>query len=146
MVIFVLGGLMKIIVADRRGIVFSAIESGLRKRNIQTPTVLARDGKTLREFLGLCADVVVVSAQLLPGYTTNEQLAEEVKKQCSGAVFVVYNSVVEKHGPNVDLRIPSFVGGGDQTIGLHIVDYLSDHVFVVGTGVYVQLSLVFSFD
>lgn len=137
---------MKIILADRRGIVLSPIESGLRKRNIQVPVALARDGKTLREFLRLSDDLVVISAELLPGFTTNEQLAEEVKSIKPSVVFVVYNGVVDNYRRCVDFRIPSFVPKGDTTIGLHIVDFLSDSLFVVGSGVYVQLSFVFSFE
>jgi hypothetical protein len=132
---------MQIIVADRRGMVFSAVEDGLRKRNIEVPLAFAPGLKKLRELLRSCDDCVVISGQLLSDFTTNELLATEVKKMNPRAIVVVYNGVIEKYHEVVDLRIPSYVQKGDGTIGLHIVDFLSRHVFVAGSGVYVQLEL-----
>lgn len=132
---------MTIIVADRRGMVFSAIEDGLRKRKIEVPLAFAPSLRRLKYLLASCEDCVVISGQLLPDFTTNEQLATEVKQMNPKAVFVVYNGVIEKYRKVVDLRIPSYVQRGDGTIGLHIVDFLARHLFVAGSGIYVQLEL-----
>lgn len=132
---------MKLIVADRFGSVYSTIGAELIQRRIQVPLVWAMDRKRLFEYLRLSDDLVVISTKLLPGYTTNELLAKEVKQVNPRAVYIVYDGAVKQYAPCVDLRIPSFVNTGSNTFGQHIVDFLVRNLFVAGTGVYVQLEL-----
>ncbi len=132
---------MTIIVAERNPIIFSAIESLLRDRKLQVTAVSVRDRTTLLRWLRTSSNLVVLSNNILPGYTTNEQLAQEVKGENPGTLFVVYDGVIQNYSSSVDFRIPAFVSNGRNTFAGHIVDFLSERVFTAGSGVYVQLVL-----
>ncbi len=132
---------LRIVVAERRPMVFSAIEEGLQTRGVYVNLVAARSFQDLQRLVRTEKDCVVVSGHLLPGFTTNEGMAKELKQINRRLIFVVYNGVVEQFNRVVDLRIPTYVQRGDVTIGVHIVDFLSKHVFGPDSGYAVQLQL-----
>ncbi len=132
---------LKIVVAERRPMVFSAIEEGLQTRGVYANLVAALSFQDLLRLVQTEEDCIVVSGHLLSGFTTNEGMAKELKRVNPRLVFVVYNGVVEKFNRVVDLRIPTYVQRGDVSIGVHIVDFLSKHVFGPDSGYAVQLQL-----
>lgn len=132
---------MRLIVAEPKPIVYSAIEPVFKGRNLQVSSVSVRDRSKLLSELGFSGKLVVLSNRLLPGYTTNELFAREVKSINPNVIFVVYDGVIQNYSRAVDLRIPVFISNGKNTFGGHIVDFLSEFVFGAGSGIYVQLSL-----
>lgn len=103
---------MKIIVADKMGIVAEAIKTGLRgRKGDPVEIVVARDWRSLENAIRDSGKVLVLSAQLIQGFPSIPELARSVKRLNPEAVFWVYNGVSVVNCRQVDLVLPPSNGG-----------------------------------
>ncbi|TSC70257.1 MAG: hypothetical protein CEO12_461 [Parcubacteria group bacterium Gr01-1014_46] len=119
---------MKIVVADRRGMVSSAVRSGFLQKRNPVLVVSANNCAKLENYLYIQRPVVVISGDLLQGFATHDHLGEFVKRANRWAVFVVYNSINDKTSRNVDFRIPRYTEMGAVTVGEYVADFLIANV------------------
>ncbi len=109
---------MKIIVADKRGIVGVQVRAGSRKALLDPAVarvVVARRLSEVEEEIRGEDRPVVICAQLVHGFESVVQLARTVKTVNSKTVFCAYNGMDKELGLEIDLHIPSTPKG--QLVG-----------------------------
>lgn len=99
---------MRIIVADRNGLVASVVRRGFPSNAIyKAAIVVAHDAKELVS--GMVHDdrrILVLSAQLIPGFTSVNDLAKFVKEKRTDALFYVFSGSQEEQGLHIDHWVP----------------------------------------
>jgi hypothetical protein len=101
------GVLMRMVIADRRGIVAAAILRDLLSDVKPGGSVkMALEWHELLPLIKPTGRVTVLSAQIIPGFKTATELARRVKEINREAAFFVYNGTDEEYGPEVDFAIP----------------------------------------
>lgn len=122
---------MKVVVADRKGIVSAAIRTSFLSRKSSAEVISARNWSRVYDLVRSEERMVVVSAELIEGMKSNKELWRTIKLYNPNVIFVVYNGVDEKYDKEdgIHFFIPSF--GGDKVItpGQYIADFLLRNVF-----------------
>lgn len=97
---------MRLVIADRRGIVAAAILRDLLSDTERGSVKMALEWHELLPLIKPPGRVTVLSAQIIPGFKTATDLARRIKEINKDAVFFVYNGVNEEYGSEVDFAIP----------------------------------------
>ncbi len=101
---------MKIIVADRHGIVGVQVRAGSKKASLdprEARVVVARRLSEVEEEVRGGDRHVVICAQLIHGFKSVAELARRVKTVNPNTIFCAYNGMDKEPGLEVDLHIPS---------------------------------------
>ncbi len=97
---------MRLVIADRRGIVAAAILRDLLSGAERGSVKMALEWHELLPLIKPAGRVIVLSAQIIPGFKTATDLARQIKEVNREAVFFVYNGAGEDYGHEVDFVIP----------------------------------------
>ncbi len=101
--------LVKIIVADRKGIVSSAVRSAFeRMKNPTVQVVRVSSWSQVLRAMGDQKSAVLLSAQLIQGFASTTSLAKSIKELNREVIFIAYNGLNEDYGEDVDYAIPAF--------------------------------------
>jgi hypothetical protein len=126
---------MKIIVADRHGIVGVQVRAGSKKALLdprEARIVVARRLSEVEEEVRGGDRHVVVCAELIHGFKSVAELARRVKTVNPNIVFCAYNGIYKELGLEIDLHIPSTPKGhlaGDWVLS-SIMKFLEDRRLV----------------